>query len=76
MTDKGTEPAGSNKCYDLLSQRSYAAIHLRVPRSEHEWLNDMIREANLMASQQVLNVAQILGGAPESITLKASEVKE
>jgi hypothetical protein len=28
-----------------MTLRSYAAIHLRVPQSEHEWLNDMIREA-------------------------------
>lgn len=25
--------------------RTYAAIHLGVPQSEHDWLNDMIRES-------------------------------
>lgn len=28
-----------------MSLRTYAAIHLGVPQSEHEWLNDMIRES-------------------------------
>lgn len=28
-----------------LSKRDYACIHLRVPDSEHEWLNDIIRKA-------------------------------
>lgn len=28
-----------------MTTRTYAAIHLRVPMSEHDWLNDMIRES-------------------------------
>jgi len=31
--------------YEGMSLRTYAAIHLGVPQSEHEWLNDMIRES-------------------------------
>lgn len=29
--------------YQGMTTRTYAAIHLRVPMSEHDWLNDMIR---------------------------------
>jgi hypothetical protein len=31
-----------------LTRRSYAAIQLRVPEAEEEWLNDMIRRARRM----------------------------
>jgi len=30
---------------DGMSIRQYAAIHLRVPRSGHAWLDEMIRES-------------------------------
>lgn len=30
---------------DGMTTRTYAAIHLGVPQSEHDWINDMIRES-------------------------------
>lgn len=34
----------ANSGYGGMTTRTYAAIHLCVPQSEHEFINDMIRE--------------------------------
>lgn len=41
-----------------MTTRTYAAIHLRVPMSEHDWLNEMIRESQ----RQELAKAAMQGG--------------
>lgn len=38
------ETQGSGVSIHGMSLRAYASIHLGVPQSEHDWLNDMIRE--------------------------------
>ena len=40
LTDPETDPP-----YSMMTLRDYAAIQLRVPRSNKEWLNEMIRES-------------------------------
>ena len=44
LVDPKDESAGYYECSGL-STRAYAAIHLRVPNSGLEWLDEMIREA-------------------------------
>lgn len=38
--------AKSSESANKLTQREYAAIHLAVPSSGTEWLDEMIRKAN------------------------------
>lgn len=50
--------------FDDMSLRQYAAIELRVPDSELDWLNDMIREARRLnlagiAMQGLLTNSQV-----------------
>ena len=47
-----------------MTLRDYACIHLRVPDSEHEWLNDIIRKAQRdeLATKAMQALIQARGG--------------
>lgn len=67
--------SGGNSVKGGLTARQYAAIHLCVPRSGDEWLDDMIRDAQrdrfaMAALGGLLGNAKVRG--PDEDVAKAS----
>ena len=52
-----------------MTVRTYAAIHLRVPSSEHEFINDMIRERLRDDAAIAAMQASLTGGGIPDIDL-------
>lgn len=64
-----------------MTTRTYAAIHLRVPQSEHDWLNEMIRESRRFELAKAAMQGYVSAGSngmppPSQITRLAIETAD
>lgn len=66
----------ANSGYGGMTTRTYAAIHLGVPQSEHEFINDMIRESQRFelakAAMEGIEASQGNGGNFVSTEVKVA----
>ena len=69
-------PVGSGDMRDPMGMalREYACIHLRVPETEHDWLNELIRKSQrdeFAAKAMAVLIEKALGAATDEGSAEA-----